>query len=185
MKKSQFIAIIIMFAAASVLIWIGAFGKDNVKNGEPTASAGVNIKNTIKPIETPAASTPSEGNPGETTPGDPSGSSGNGTTDNPSASAAPSTPTPTQVPSKVTFPTVKNADFAGINNEFTYWSSRFKTGENNQNEPVFDDNIKKNIGDVDYIFLNGKSETEWEVFLTFSLNYDYGVTDKILNTLQS
>lgn len=129
MKKSQFIAIIIMFAAASVLIWIGAFGKDNVKNGEPTASAGVNIKNTIKPIETPAASTPSEGNPGETTPGDPSGSSGNGTTDNPSASAAPSTPTPTQVPSKVTFPTVKNAGFAGINNEFTYWSSRFKTGE--------------------------------------------------------
>lgn len=189
MKKSQFIAILIMFAVASVLIWIGAFGQDNVKN--PAEGTGAVMMPTLKPLDTeaPASATP-ENSPGPENPsGSPSGGTATGTaTGLPTDSAAPTavpTAAPTEKPPVATFPVIKNEDFANVPNEFDYWGSTFKTGADNQNIPVFNDNLLRIIGDVDYIFLNAKSESEYEVYLTFDINYDYGVTGKILDLLKS
>lgn len=183
MKKSQFIAILVMFAVASILIWIGAFGKDNIKDSTPAEGTGSVMAQTLKPINTagPATETPAPGDPTDPT-GEPSGSTAPATETN-APTEEPATPTPTSAPA--TFPVIKNEDFAKLPNEFDYWGSTWKTGADNQNIPVFNDNLKRYIGDVDYIFLNAKSESEYEVYLTFDVNYDYGVTGKILDTLKS
>lgn len=174
MKKSQFITIVIMFVAASILIAVGAFGKNVVDPEYSSPTEPVLGGNTIKPAETEAPTQDSEGTD------DP-----NGTSDPSDATDGP-TAEPTKDPeAPVEFPSIHNANFIGIDNSFTYWSSYWKDSGNGQNVPVFDENIKKNIGDVEYVFIKNDSADEWEVYLTFAMHYDYGETAKILDALKS
>ena len=185
MKKSQFITVIIMFLVASVLIAVGAFGKDTVKPGE-TAPTDVLVGGTVAPLQTKAPSetdapTQSAGNESE------SPSQSGAVSETPSSVVTvPPSDKPSDDPEKpVEFTEIKNADFATISNDFTYWTSYWKDSGNGQNVPVFDENIKKNIGDVEYIFLNDSSASEWQVYITFATHYDYGETGKILDSLKS
>ena len=184
MKKSQFITVIIMFVIASVLIAVGAFGKDTVKGGDPEPT-DVLVGGTIDPVKTQKPATTEA--PSETASANNSPSS----SDEPTGTVAPSaTVAPSQEPTdkpgdSAEFPEIKNDDFAAISNDFTYWTSYWKDSGNGQNIPVFDENMKKNIGDVDYIFINNSSDSEWEVFVTFTTHYDYGETGKILDALKS
>lgn len=168
MKKSQFIAIVIMFVVASVLIWVGAFGKDVIDTNEGGDSV---FSGTVPPAETsvPETEPPEGGVPTEEVP--------------------VVTEAPTEDPeTPVVFPTVSNENYSNVENTFHYWSSYFKE-ENNQFVPSLDHAIYQAMAEdmevVDYIFLNDVFEGEREVYLTFTLHYDYGVTGDILDTLKS
>ncbi len=184
MKKSQFITIVIMFFIASVLIWIGAFGKDSVKNPIPSSTDSL-LAGTVKPAETPAQgnATPDAENPTE----DPS------ETQEPGASSAPETEVPTEGPTEepssdapVVFPEINNEDFADVNNTFHYWSSGFKTSPSGQNVPYLNNkDVENAISVVDYIFINDVYADQREVYLTFIAHYENGVTSNILDALKS
>ncbi len=175
MKKSQFITIFIMFIIASVLICIGCFMKtapgDEPSN--PTATdSGTAILPTIKPMETEV---PDNTEQPENTAG-------------PDATEAPTeapTEEPTATPPQpVVFPTIKNADFVQYNSKCEHFSTRWQTGENNQNRAVIQDYVLDMIKDIDYVFYTIESDTAWDHYMTFSLHYDYGYTAKTLDLLK-
>lgn len=170
MKKSQFITIFILLIVASVIICIGCFIDDpkDKSNETPSPSSAVDILPTMKPLETEpvAEETPEPGateEPVET-----------GTKDPASKTPLPSIP----------FPNISNLGFARYDNTFDHFSTKWVTGENNQNKAVILDTVLEKIKDIDYVFYTVESETEWNHYMTFVLHWETGYTGELLDLLK-
>ena len=174
MKKSHLIALIVLLAGVSVLVWIGAFSGSGIKDGnkpQGTVNSGYLSQTT-----TPEPTAPSTAKPTEK-------------------------PVVTEKPIDIDSISVYNADFSKYANEFQVWDSYFTMdAEENQNYPYVKKAIVDHLGDakiipgvvknieVDgvtrYIISNAHVESEQEVYLTFSLAYDSPVVvNKLLDIL--
>ena len=172
MKKSQFIAIFVLFVVASVLICIGCFLKNPGKAGK-TAEETQAMVATLKPLETmDPTEVPSE------TPSETEEEATAEPTEEATAEPTGSTPLP-----DIEFPEIKNVDFVQYSSECTYFSTKWQT-VNNQNKAVIYDNVLKQIKDIDYVFYTIESDTQWDIYMTFAMHYEEGYTDKVLDLLK-
>ncbi len=187
MKKSQFITIVILFIAASVLICIGAFGKDVAKepHEEPTSPL---LAGSANPSETEGSGTAAPDGDSTETPSSEAPATSVPSVGTEGPSTLPPTAEPTKPGEPVDFADIKNSDFVKYDGSIQYWTSRWTDHTQGQARPTIDAADLKPMRDaisvVDYIYINDIHDYR-EVYLTFSVHYDNGVTDEILDTLKS
>lgn len=168
MKTSHLIALIILLAGVSVLVWVGAFStsEETDPNGNPVTSVKTDFLSQTTTPEPTVSDT---------------------------SSPEPTSPAPTEKPIDIDIVEIKNTDFDEYDNDFQNWDSYFTTDtSDNQNYPYIKEalyeHIFKRIDDAEiipavkkdikvgedtrYIISNEHVESEQEVYLTFSLAYD-------------
>ncbi len=157
MRKSQFIALVILLVVVAGLICVGAFRKDNDNTGKP-------------------GGTPSAGNDELfTTPGGPS----EGTPD-------PDDPTtaPTATPGKVVFPTVDPNSLTGVSNEAMNWDYKVVSTENKVRTFTLSEKVQALIEGRKTIFTKERKEGQPTLYITFNGGYSLPYIDEILNVLK-
>lgn len=177
MKTSHLIALIILLAGVSVLVWVGAFSTSEETDitGKPVSSVKTDF---LSQTSTPEPTVP------------------------PTSSPDDSPAEPTEKPIDINSVDIKNSAFENYDNEFQNWDSYFTTdASDNQNYPYIkqalyehifkptegaeDGEDAKNVkiipavkkeitvgDDVRHIISNEHIDSEQEVYLTFSLAYD-------------
>ncbi len=173
MKRSQFITIFILLVVATVLIVVGSIGGKNPKDATDDSESVV--KATLKPIEIPDETAAPESDTPTETPSD-------GTVD-PNA-----TPAPTSTPElqEIEFPTIRNADFTKYSNDFDNFSTAWidKTATASATGYITSGTLER-LKDIDYVYYTNVDSTEsWDIFVTFSMHYEYGYTVKTLDLLR-
>ncbi len=165
MRKSQVIALVILFICVTILIWAGVSRDEEKKGG--TLSVGT--PGTTSYITTPGPSGSAVGDP---------------------ETPAPPTEVPTATP--VVFPAVDKEAAAGISNETAFWSAHFITevgpnGENIAKGYYNKDVLGPFVDGYDFVFVKEPENGENRIYLTFN---DYMWDDnnsmvKILDILKA
>lgn len=174
MKKSQLITIILLFVAATVLIVMGCLVSKDKKPAEVAKKYQTLSGTTLSPIEPDDDII------------DPDATATEAPTLEPGATASPTpVPTPTTVPDKAYFPEIKNSDFLQYNNKFDSFSTGWidKTADKVATGYITSGCLERLSG-IQYVYYTNQDSTEsYDIYVTFSMHYEYGYTTKILDLL--
>lgn len=154
MKKSQVVILIVLFAAVTALIWIGAFygedrNPDAVVQFPTRAPAATGAAGTAAPVHTPS------GTAGETA-----------ATAAPETTPAPATP--------VVIPSVDRTALQGLSTEPEYWTANVRAEAVDGVKGYYEEYLDKLIQGYDYIFMKERKEGPKTMYLTF---HDYPYED--------
>lgn len=157
MRKSQFIALVILLVVVAGLIGVGAFRPDPTEpvNGTTTPGFVLNV--------TPSAGTP---------------------TPESSPTVAP-TLTPTPTPGKVVFPTVDYDSVENVSNTGMLWEYKVASTENQVRTFTQSDALKKALEGRKYIFTKERKEGQPTLYITFNGGYTLDYVEDILAVLKA
>lgn len=175
MKKSQFVTILILFIAASVLVVMGCLTAKTKQPDDIAKKYQESLKGeTIEPIATLVPTENPDATPDET-----------GTTPEPGSTETPKpTEAPTENPGVVVFPKINNADFLKYENDFDSFSTAWidKTATQMATGYITPGCLEKLKG-ISYVYYTNVDKPDYEIYVTFSMHYEYGYTMKVLDLL--
>jgi len=147
MRKSQLISLIILLVLVIILIWVGAFKGQNNSDNNPTNSPNSSASTTPN-------STSSTNQPNET-----------------------ATPAPTDSGTPVVYPTINEADYAGLSSTKIVFDPNIVNGNASAGIAI---GIWESMANYNYIFI--KENPGKTVYMTFDVGFFLN-TSVILHTL--